>query len=288
MHCFTRGGDSLAAVRISRALADRDIGVGRFDFAGLGRRGALPLESVTADVADLKAAVLAMMAAGMPVSLLIGHSLGGIIAAEVAATAQGIRALETIGTPSTAKHLSRSLATEDDALASGSRVEIGGRSVKLGPCLVEDITLHTPPPKLNASSVPIPPSMPLRQHRLCRPYLQGRTTHQELRILRGRRPYADAALPHHICLRDNRRLGRTISSGRAEAAIPDGLRPKKDIRPLMASLRCRLAGLSDCRSRSRSRLSYDIIVRLGHAGLPGPGWPPRSGRKGTDRETAGR
>jgi len=37
-----------------------------------------------------------------------------------------------------------------------------------------------------------------------------------------------------------------------------------------------------------NRLSYDILVRLGHAGLPGPGWPPRSGRKGTDRETAGR
>lgn len=151
MHCFTCGGDSLAAVRVSRALADRDIGVVRFDFAGLGRSGALPLEGVTADVADLKAAVLAMRAAGMPVSLQIGHSLGGIIAAEVAATAQGIRALETIGTRSTAEHLARSLATEDDALASGSRVEIGGRSVKLGPCLVEDITFHTPPPKLNAS-----------------------------------------------------------------------------------------------------------------------------------------
>ena len=37
-----------------------------------------------------------------------------------------------------------------------------------------------------------------------------------------------------------------------------------------------------------NRLSYDFVVRLGHAGLPGPGWPPRSGRKGMDRKTAGR
>ena len=37
-----------------------------------------------------------------------------------------------------------------------------------------------------------------------------------------------------------------------------------------------------------SRLSYDFVVRLGHNGLPGAGWPPRAGRKGTDRETAGR
>ena len=41
-------------------------------------------------------------------------------------------------------------------------------------------------------------------------------------------------------------------------------------------------------SLNGKRLSYDFAVRLGHDGLPGPGWPPRSGRKGTDRETAGR
>jgi hypothetical protein len=48
------------------------------------------------------------------------------------------------------------------------------------------------------------------------------------------------------------------------------------------------APLNDGFGMNPNRLSYEIAVRLGHVGLPGPGRPPRAGQKGTDRETAGR
>ena len=38
-HCFTCTKESLAAVRIGRALAGQGIGVLRFDFTGLGQSG---------------------------------------------------------------------------------------------------------------------------------------------------------------------------------------------------------------------------------------------------------
>ena len=65
-HCFTCGKDSLAAVRVSRALALHGIGVLRFDFAGLGTSGgAFADATFAADVGDLIAAGRAMADAGM-------------------------------------------------------------------------------------------------------------------------------------------------------------------------------------------------------------------------------
>ena len=77
-HCFTCGKDNIAAVRISRRLAGAGIGVLRFDFTGLGRsEGEFADTSFCLNIADLVAAAGTMAAAGMPVTLLVGHSLGG-------------------------------------------------------------------------------------------------------------------------------------------------------------------------------------------------------------------
>src|SRR3546814_8570053 len=66
-HCFTCGKNSLAAARISRALARAGVGVLRFDFAGSGESGTTPEHPLYAtNVCDLIAAVQAMAAAGMP------------------------------------------------------------------------------------------------------------------------------------------------------------------------------------------------------------------------------
>lgn len=105
-HCFTCGKDSLAAVHISRALSRAGIGVLRFDFAGSGISGE-PGEAVSfaSDVQDLRAAAHAMAVAGMPPSLLIGHSLGGTAALMAATTLPDVAAVATIGAPADLQHI---------------------------------------------------------------------------------------------------------------------------------------------------------------------------------------
>lgn len=141
-HCFTCGKDSRAAVYISRALSRAGIGVLRFDFAGTGIEGGTG-ESVNfaSDVDDLRAASKAMAAAGMPPSLLIGHSLGGIAAIVAAGDMPDIVAVATIGAPADLQHILRNFRQNDlDTIASEGEasVEIAGR-----PFLVRSSFLET-------------------------------------------------------------------------------------------------------------------------------------------------
>src|SRR5690606_15391624 len=86
-HCFTCTRNSLAAVHVSRALAEHGIGVLRFDFTGLGdSEGDFVDSTFSGNVRDLLAAAAAMHERGYTPSLLVGHSLGG--AAVLAAAAQ--------------------------------------------------------------------------------------------------------------------------------------------------------------------------------------------------------
>ena len=80
-HCFTCGKNSLAATRISRALAQQGIATLRFDFTGLGEsEGDFGRGGFSSSVADIVAAVHWMQSTiGMP-ALLVGHSLGGTAA----------------------------------------------------------------------------------------------------------------------------------------------------------------------------------------------------------------
>lgn len=100
-HCFTCGKDSLAAVRVSRALAISGIGVMRFDFAGLGGSGGEFADATFAsDVDDLVAASRALVDANMIPTILVGHSLGGAAAIAASRNIPSVRAVVTIGSPS--------------------------------------------------------------------------------------------------------------------------------------------------------------------------------------------
>lgn len=145
-HCFTCGKNSLAAVRISRALARAGIGVLRFDFAGSGEQGSVSKYPMFAtNVGDLAAAARAMSAAGMPPTLLIGHSLGGAAALVATGELREIRAVATISAPADVKHVLHQFAPEDlkRIEADGeAEVNIAGRPFSIRRSLLADFKEH--------------------------------------------------------------------------------------------------------------------------------------------------
>jgi len=130
-HCFSCGKNSLAAARVSRALARIGIGVLRFDFAGLGASGGrFAATDFAADALDLIAAADAMRVAGFVPGLLVGHSLGGAAALVAAADIPSVHAVATIGAPADIAHVmekwdSASLAAIHDK--GEAQVLLGGR-----------------------------------------------------------------------------------------------------------------------------------------------------------------
>jgi putative redox protein len=105
-HCFTCGKNSLAAGRISRALAERGVATLRFDFTGLGDSGGeFGTAGLSADAADLVAAAHWLAATHGKPSLLLGHSLGGTAALMAAAQLPDVAAVVTMGAPASAQHI---------------------------------------------------------------------------------------------------------------------------------------------------------------------------------------
>ena len=145
-HCFTCGKDSLAATRVARALSRAGIGVLRFDFASVGNGGGQIGDGGFAeDVNDVVAAAQAMTVAGMPPSLLVGHSLGGAAALAAAVRLPGIRAVATIAAPAEVAHV---LTQFDGAelhrvLEDGQgEVHLAGRPFVIKRSFVDEIGRH--------------------------------------------------------------------------------------------------------------------------------------------------
>ncbi len=151
-HCFTCDKTSLAATRLTRALAGHGIGVLRFDFTGLGASEGDFGRGLSGDVADLVAAAEAMTAAGRAPQLLIGHSFGGAAVLAAAGSLPGVKAVATIAAPFDAEHVLDQLAPAAlDAIAGTGGgagdgvgdgrvpVSIGGRPFELGRAFVDDV-----------------------------------------------------------------------------------------------------------------------------------------------------
>lgn len=139
-HCFTCGKNSLAATRISRALAQQGIATLRFDFTGLGEsEGDFGRGGFSSSVADIVAAVHWMQSTiGMP-ALLVGHSLGGTAAIAAAARLDGIRAVCTLGAPATADHVLRHLGPAKSEGDGQIQVDLGGRAFRIAPAFIEEL-----------------------------------------------------------------------------------------------------------------------------------------------------
>ena len=141
-HCFTCSKNSIAAVRVAKALASLGYGVLRFDFTGLGDSGGdFSDSSFSGSVRDLVAAAAALREAGRAPVLLIGHSLGGAAALAAAGEIPEIAAVATIAAPMDADHVTRLMAGGlGEVMARGeAEVRIGGRPFTIRRSFVEDL-----------------------------------------------------------------------------------------------------------------------------------------------------
>jgi uncharacterized OsmC-like protein/alpha/beta superfamily hydrolase len=141
-HCFTCGKNIPAASRISRALSARGIAVLRFDFTGLGSSdGDFANSNFSSNVQDLLAAAAKLESDYQAPQLLIGHSLGGAAVLSAAQQIESIRAVATIGSPSTAKHVEHLFQPEANLIAKQGEasIGIGGRHFLIKKQLLDDI-----------------------------------------------------------------------------------------------------------------------------------------------------
>lgn len=144
-HCFTCSKDSLAAVRISRALMAQGIGVLRFDFTGLGSSaGDFANTNFSSNVDDLLRAAAFLQENGYAPRFLIGHSFGGAAVLAAASRLPDVKAVITIGAPAEPKHITHLLKEKmEDIQSKGeAEVKLAGRTFRIQKQFLQDLDNH--------------------------------------------------------------------------------------------------------------------------------------------------
>ncbi|MET4220691.1 uncharacterized OsmC-like protein/fermentation-respiration switch protein FrsA (DUF1100 family) [Bradyrhizobium sp. LB14.3] len=144
-HCFTCGKDTLAAKRISVALAAKGIAVLRFDFTGLGSsEGDFANSTFSSNVADLVRAADHLRRVRKAPSILIGHSLGGAAILAAAGHIPEAKAVATIAAPSDPAHVTGLFKEHIDTIRAQGEVEVSlaGRPFRIKREFLDDIAEH--------------------------------------------------------------------------------------------------------------------------------------------------
>lgn len=144
-HCFTCSKDLKATRRIADAIVAKGFGVLRFDFTGLGGSdGDCGNTTFATNLEDLRRAAAHMRETGRPVSLLVGHSLGGAAAIAVAADLPEARAVATIAAPADVAHVLHAFGCALETLEREGEADValGGRPFRMRRDFVEDARRH--------------------------------------------------------------------------------------------------------------------------------------------------
>ncbi|WP_179004643.1 bifunctional alpha/beta hydrolase/OsmC family protein [Winogradskyella forsetii] len=129
-HCFTCSSSFSAVKNVSRALTQDGFAVLRFDFTGLGRsEGEFADSHFSANVEDLLDVQTYLTENYKAPSLLVGHSLGGAAVLVAASKIDAVKAVATIGAPSTVEHVKHLFSHQVEETEDNGDIEvnIGGR-----------------------------------------------------------------------------------------------------------------------------------------------------------------
>jgi uncharacterized OsmC-like protein/pimeloyl-ACP methyl ester carboxylesterase len=146
-HCFACVEDLRPALRIAECIAERGIGVLRFDFTGLGAGDEEDAQDAApaCNVDDLVAAADFLADNQEAPQVLVGHSLGGAAAIAAAHRLQvrsgAVRAVATLGAPAGSAHIARLLRAEREEVeqVGEGEVELEGKPFWIKAELLRDL-----------------------------------------------------------------------------------------------------------------------------------------------------
>ncbi len=141
-HCFTCSKNLKSVEHISQAFTQQGMAILRFDFTGLGQsKGDFADTNFSSNLSDLKDAYNFLSEHYEAPQIMVGHSLGGAAVLHVSGELENVRAVATIGAPSTPDHVSHLLESgRADLEAKGvADVNIGGRTFKMKKQFLDDL-----------------------------------------------------------------------------------------------------------------------------------------------------
>lgn len=147
-HCFTCNKNLSAVKNIGKALSSKGFGVLRFDFTGLGEsEGDFSDTNFSGNVEDLIAAADYLTENHQAPTLLVGHSLGGAAVVFAAAEVESVKAVATIGAPSSPDHVQHLLHSGiDEIKATGKAVvNLSGRDFTIKKQFLDDLKTKSLP-----------------------------------------------------------------------------------------------------------------------------------------------
>ncbi|VAW67502.1 hypothetical protein MNBD_GAMMA09-157 [hydrothermal vent metagenome] len=161
-HCFTCNKQTLTTARLSRGLVQAGFAVLRFDFTGLGEsEGDFAETHFRSMVRDIECAAAFLSDHYQPVSILMGHSMGGT--ACLAASQNGSAALMevnrivTLASPASPAHVLHHFGPVMDELLQGraSEIMVAGNAYPVRPEFVQDVQSYDMKKQMQACEIPI-------------------------------------------------------------------------------------------------------------------------------------
>ena len=146
-HCFTCTKNINAVRRITQDLVRRGIAVLSFDFTGLGgSEGEFSESAFGSQTRDIVcAAQYVYHTYNIPVTILIGHSLGGTAALYASRALEDVKGVVTIGSPYDPAHVTHLFSNMPPAEQdTPSEVCISGRPFQISAQFVKDLRSYPP------------------------------------------------------------------------------------------------------------------------------------------------